>query len=168
MSLRFDNQIKSSNEHCPWVTGTQLKRSRIKAESLSTDLIGIRSDHMYEVRSLSNEADNVVLYLNTLLIFSTSLNLSQTNFSQAQKDIRGKRWLDFLESFDNGAHFLEHGTGDEFWMFEYDTKIKRQNIKWHISTFPKPKNARQSKSKVLNFLNNLTLNSILTNWNLEI
>ena len=38
-------------------------------------------------------------------------------------------------------------TGDETWIFKYDTEIRHQSDQWTSSTSPKPKKARQSKSK---------------------
>ena len=39
-------------------------------------------------------------------------------------------------------------TGDETWNFEYDPETKRQRCQWKSPTSPRPKKARQSKSKV--------------------
>ena len=39
-------------------------------------------------------------------------------------------------------------TGDETWIFEYDPETKRQRCQWKSPTSPRPKKARQSKSKV--------------------
>ena len=38
--------------------------------------------------------------------------------------------------------------GDETWIFEYDPETKRQRCQWKSPTSPRPKKARQSKSKV--------------------
>ena len=39
-------------------------------------------------------------------------------------------------------------TGDETRIFEYDPETKRQRCQWKSPTSPRPKKARQSKSKV--------------------
>ena len=39
-------------------------------------------------------------------------------------------------------------TGGETWIFEYDPETKRQRCQWKSPTSPRPKKARQSKSKV--------------------
>jgi len=38
-------------------------------------------------------------------------------------------------------------TGDETWVFEYDSTTKRQSSEWHTSESPPPKAARMSKSR---------------------
>ena len=43
-------------------------------------------------------------------------------------------------------------TGDESWNFEYDPKTKRQSLQWKSPVSPRPKKARQSKSKVKHML----------------
>ena len=48
-------------------------------------------------------------------------------------------------------------TGDKTWIFEYDPETKCQSCQWKSVMLPKPKKARQSKSKVkvmlITFLN---------------
>ena len=39
-------------------------------------------------------------------------------------------------------------TGNESWIFEYDSFTKRQSLEWKSPTSPRPKKARMSKSKV--------------------
>lgn len=44
--------------------------------------------------------------------------------------------------------FFKHVvTGDESWMFYYETETKRQIKEWHTSISPRPKKVRMSKSK---------------------
>ncbi|XP_070394043.1 uncharacterized protein [Dermacentor albipictus] len=39
-------------------------------------------------------------------------------------------------------------TGDESWVYEYDTETKSQSSQWKHSTSPRPKKARQVRSNV--------------------
>jgi len=55
------------------------------------------------------------------------------NLSQDQKNRRDK-CFDFLEQIENDLFFLEHViTGEESWIFEYDSETKRQSQEWHTS-----------------------------------
>lgn len=51
------------------------------------------------------------------------------NLSQDQKNIRRVRFVDFLESIENGPQCHEHViTSDESWMFQYDPETKLQSM----------------------------------------
>ena len=39
-------------------------------------------------------------------------------------------------------------TGDESWVFDYDSETKRQSEEWHTKSSPRPKKARMSRSRV--------------------
>jgi len=39
-------------------------------------------------------------------------------------------------------------TGDESWVFDYDSETKRQSEEWHTKSSPLPKKARMSRSRV--------------------
>jgi len=39
-------------------------------------------------------------------------------------------------------------TGDETWVYVYDPETKRQSSQWKSADFPRPKKARQVRSKV--------------------
>jgi hypothetical protein len=39
-------------------------------------------------------------------------------------------------------------TGDETWCFQYHPESKRQSLQWKQPTFPRPKQARKSKSQI--------------------
>ena len=61
--------------------------------------------------------------------------------------------LDYLERIENDKNFFKHViTGDETWIFEYDSDTKRQSSEWHTSNSPCPKKARMSKSKIKTML----------------
>ncbi len=65
------------------------------------------------------------------------------------QDIKKERYLDFLQSIENDAQFLERGvTGDESWISEYDLETKCRSMEWHTLTSPQPKRARMGESKI--------------------
>ncbi len=74
--------------------------------------------------------------------------MAPKNLSREQKDIRKGRCLNVLQSLENDPQFLEHVTGDESWILEYDPETERQSMELHTSTSPWPKKARMSKSKI--------------------
>ena len=39
-------------------------------------------------------------------------------------------------------------TGDQSWIFEYDLETKHQSLQWKCTSSPRPKKARQSRSKI--------------------
>ena len=43
-------------------------------------------------------------------------------------------------------------TGDETWVYQYDPETKRQSAQWKTANSPRPKNFRQSKSRVKKML----------------
>ena len=57
---------------------------------------------------------------------------------------------DILTQLETDSNLLGRtSTGDESWIFEYDSFTKRQSsLEWKSPTSPRPKKARMSKSKV--------------------
>ena len=73
----------------------------------------------------------------------------QKNLTNEQKENRRNVCLDLLERIKNDEKFFKFViTGDESWIFEYDSETKRRSSKWHTSNSPRPKKARLSKSKI--------------------
>ncbi|UYV66066.1 hypothetical protein LAZ67_4000018 [Cordylochernes scorpioides] len=69
--------------------------------------------------------------------------------TQDQKELRVLRCQELLDLVQNEPDFLNSVvTGDESWMFEYDTESKRQSCAWHTKSSPRPKKARMSKSRI--------------------
>ena len=70
-----------------------------------------------------------------------------------QKDNWKDVCLYLLEWIKSNRNFLKNViTGDESWIFEYDSETKRQSKEWHTSASPRPKKARMSKSKIKSML----------------
>ena len=68
--------------------------------------------------------------------------------SNDQKDRRKQVCQDIIERLETDPDLLRRViTGDETWVFEYDPETKRQSLQWKSRGSPRPKKARQSKSK---------------------
>ena len=66
-----------------------------------------------------------------------------------QKERRLQVCQDIIEHLQTEPDLLRRIiTGDETFNFEYDPETKRQRCQWKSPTSPRPKKARQSKSKV--------------------
>ena len=56
---------------------------------------------------------------------------------------------DILEHLQTESDLLQRViTGDDSWIFEYDPETKRQSLQWKCPSSPRPKKARQSRSKI--------------------
>ena len=56
---------------------------------------------------------------------------------------------DILEHLQTQQDLLQRVIiGDESWIFEYDPETKRQSLQWKCPSSPKPKRARQLRSKI--------------------
>jgi len=73
--------------------------------------------------------------------------------SAEQKNLRFEIAQDNLEMISNDKNVLKKIiTGDESWVYGYDPKTKRQSLQWKRASSPRPKKARQSRSKVKTML----------------
>lgn len=69
------------------------------------------------------------------------------NFLQKLNRIRGAG--DMLERVNSDPTFMKRiVTGDETWVYEFDMQTSQQASEWRLPTEPKPKNPRQTRSKV--------------------
>lgn len=66
-----------------------------------------------------------------------------------QKNLRLEIARDNLEMVNNDENLLKKIiTGDESWVYGYDPETKRQSSQWKLSSEPRLKKARQSRSNV--------------------
>lgn len=66
-----------------------------------------------------------------------------------QREHRKLVATEMINNADNDPTFMKRIiTGDETWVYEYDMETAQQSSEWRLSGEPKPKKARQSKSKV--------------------
>ena len=114
----------------------------------------VRSDRRLTVRMISS-----VLNLNRQTaheIFTFELGkqkicakLVPKILTNEQKENWRNVCLDIFERIENDKNIFKHIiTGDETWIFEYDTDTKRQSSEWHTSNSPRPKKAKMDKSKI--------------------
>ena len=68
--------------------------------------------------------------------------------SEEQKQVRLDIVQNFLQTTDGNPEYLNTViTGDESWVYGYDPETKAQSSQWKHSSSPRPKNARQMRSK---------------------
>lgn len=66
-----------------------------------------------------------------------------------QKDHRVQVSLDMLDRVNSDPTFMERIiTGDETWVYEYDMLTSQQSSEWREKNEPKPREPRQSRSKI--------------------
>ena len=66
-----------------------------------------------------------------------------------QKERRVEVCQDILEHLQTEPDLPQRViTGDESWIFEYDLETKRQSLQWKCPSSPRPKKARQLRSKI--------------------
>ena len=65
-----------------------------------------------------------------------------------EQDNRKDVCLHLLERIQRDRNFLKYViTGDETWIFEYDSETKRQNKEWDTSASPLPKKSEKEQIK---------------------
>ena len=71
------------------------------------------------------------------------------NLSVEQKANRLEICQDLLGRLEIEPNFLHKViTGDESWVFDYNPENKWQSEEWHMTSSPRPKKARMSRSRV--------------------
>lgn len=71
------------------------------------------------------------------------------NLTDEQKELRLEVAQDMLECIQNDPNFLKTViTCDESWVYGYDPETKAQSSQWKHATSPRPKKARQVRSKI--------------------
>ena len=69
--------------------------------------------------------------------------------SEDQKQNQVKFCEDMLEKIKDDPYILRQIiTGDETWVFQYNSETKRQSMQWKTAESPRPKKVRMSKSKI--------------------
>jgi hypothetical protein len=138
-------------------------RSRRPSTSETDDIVAkvralLRLDRRLTVRMIASELDLNHTMVHQILTQELDMKkvcakMVPKNLSMEQKDNRKEVCLHRLEwilSYPN--LFRQVITGEELWIFEYDTETKRQSQEWHTSASLRPKRARTSESKIKSML----------------
>src|ERR1700729_3035681 len=77
-----------------------------------------------------------------------------------QKELRATVANDLLQTATNNPDFMKKViTGDESWIYCYDPETKTQSSQWKSPGSPRPKKARQTRSKIKTMLTALVAES---------
>lgn len=114
----------------------------------------IVEDRRLTVREIANDIGISEGSAHTILTEDLSMRRVAAKFvpkllSCEQKEFRLDVAQDMLECVSDDPDFLKTViTGDETWVYGYDPETKAQSSQWMSSTSPRPKKARQVRSKV--------------------
>lgn len=98
--------------------------------------------------AISHESVRNIL-VNHLGMRRVSARLVPKELNFLQKMHRKQVAEDMLERSNLDSTFMQRIiTGDETWVYEYDTQTSQQSSEWRWNTEPKPKKPRQSRSKI--------------------
>ena len=110
-------------------------------------------DHRLTVRMIADELE--INHDSVWKIITEGLGMRKICVKMApklldddQKERRVEVCQDILEHLQTETCCRVIITGDESWIFEYDLKTKRQSLQWKYPLSPRPKKARQSRSKI--------------------
>ncbi|KAJ4433029.1 hypothetical protein ANN_15286 [Periplaneta americana] len=114
----------------------------------------VMADRRLTVREIAEEVG--VSKDSAHAIFRDDLNMNRvaakfvpTLLSPEQKDLRRDVAQDLLDTANTDPGFLNTViTGDESWVYGYDPETKRQSSQWKHPESPRPKKARQVRSKI--------------------
>ncbi|KAJ4450406.1 hypothetical protein ANN_01830 [Periplaneta americana] len=114
----------------------------------------VMADRRLTVREIAEEVG--VSKDSAHAIFRDDLNMNRVAakfvpklLSPEQKDLRRDVAQDLLDTANTDPGFLNTViTGDESWVYGYDPETKRQSSQWKHPESPRPKKARQVRSKI--------------------
>lgn len=102
--------------------------------------------------NISRESARLVL-VNQLRMKRVSARLVPIELNFLQKQYREQVASDMLERANSDPTFMERIiTGDETWVYEYDTLTTQQSSEWREKNEPKPKKPRKSRSRIKTML----------------
>ena len=96
----------------------------------------VRSDRRLTIRLIAeqlnlNKSTVHDVLKNNLQMRKVSAKLVSKNLTVQQKDNRKDIYTDFIERIEQDPNFLKTIiTGDESWIFYYDSETKRQSLEW--------------------------------------
>ncbi|KAJ4445373.1 hypothetical protein ANN_07178 [Periplaneta americana] len=114
----------------------------------------VMADHRLTVREIAKEVGVSKDSAHAILRDDLNMNRVAAKFvpkllSLEQKDLRRDVAQDLLDTANTDPGFLNTViTGDESWVYGYDPETKRQSSQWKHPESPRPKKARQVRSKI--------------------
>ncbi|KAJ4439787.1 hypothetical protein ANN_07915, partial [Periplaneta americana] len=114
----------------------------------------VMADRRLTVREIAEEVGVSKDSAHAILRDDLNMNRVAAKFvpkllSPEQKDLRRDVAQDLLDTANTDPGFLNTViTGDESWVYGYDPETKRQSSQWKHSESPRPKKARQVRSKI--------------------
>lgn len=113
----------------------------------------VKEDRRLTVRELSDDLGISIGSCHMILTEDLGMRRVAAKFvprllTADQKEARLAAATDLLECADSDPRFLDRIiTGDETWVYGYDPETKVQSSVWKSPSSPRPKKARQSRSK---------------------
>ena len=114
----------------------------------------VRGDHRLTVRGIAEEAAISKDSVHEILRADLNMRRMAAKFvpkllSAEQKELRVEVAQDLLDTTSTDPEFLNTViTGDESWVYGYDPETKAQSSQWKHPESPRPKKARQERSKI--------------------
>lgn len=114
----------------------------------------VLQNRRFSVRELASELsiDKMSVHnilVNILGIKRIAARLVPKKLNFLQKEHRKEVSMDMVSRAASDPTFMKRIIiGDETWVYEYDTLTSQQSTEWRFENEPKPKKARQSRSKI--------------------
>ncbi|XP_011867391.1 PREDICTED: putative uncharacterized protein FLJ37770, partial [Vollenhovia emeryi] len=112
----------------------------------------VMADRRLTVREIAEEVGVSKDSAHAILREDLNMNRVAAKFvpklSPEQKDLRFDVAQDLLDTANTDGFLNTVITGDESWVYGYDPETKRQSSQWKHPDFPRPKKARQVRSKI--------------------
>lgn len=130
----------------PSTSSTELNIAKVKEMVTENRRLSLR-ERAAEI-SVSHESIRTILN-DCLGMKRVAARLVPKDLNFLQKLNRVRVAEDMLERVNSDPTFIKRiVTGDETWVYEFDMQTSQQASEWRLPTEPKPKKARQSRSKV--------------------
>ena len=112
----------------------------------------VRSDRRLTLRMISSELNLNRFTVHQILTKNLDMRkvcvkMVPKNLTTEQKASRKDVCLDLLDCLEEPEFFNRVITGDESWIMEYDSEIKRQSREWHTANSPVPRKREWANPK---------------------
>ena len=130
----------------PSTVSTELNIAKVKEMVSENRHLGLRE--IAAELSVSHESIRTILN-DCLGMTRVAARIVPKDLNFLQKLNRVRIAEDMLEQASSDPTFMKRiVTGDETWVYEFDTQTSQQASEWRLPTEPKPKRARQTRSKL--------------------